>query len=100
MSVVLIQLGLWLLRKLLVGALIVAAGLGLYGLFLYLHENIWVEVERQELIERFDDELTDARQAVVDLESELDQVQAKIETARTSADAVERILEGLESLQP
>ena len=79
--------------------MIVAAGLGLYGLFFYLHENIRVEVERQELIERLDDELTDARQAVVDLESELDQVQAKIETVRTSADAVERILEGLESLQ-
>ncbi|RKX31643.1 MAG: hypothetical protein DRP71_13145 [Verrucomicrobia bacterium] len=99
MSVVLIQFGLWFLRKLLVGTLIVAVGLGLYGLFLYLQENVRVEVERQHLVERLHGELEEARLAVVDLESELDEVHDAIEKARTSADAAERILEGLESLQ-
>jgi len=98
MAVVLLQLGLWLLRKLLVGALIVALGLGFYGLFLYLQENVRIEVDRQALIERLDHELAVGRQTVLDLESELDRVQDRIDDARRSADAAERILEGLESL--
>jgi hypothetical protein len=99
MSVVFIQIGLWLLRKLLIGTLIVVVGLGLYGLFLYLQENVRVEVERQQLVERLRAEMEEARLAVIGLESELEKVREKIEIARTSADAAERILEGLESLQ-
>lgn len=99
MTVVLIQLGLWLSRKLLVGALIVAVGLGVYGLYLYLSENVRVELERQELVENLQGELVASLQAVVDLEDELKDIEERIDKARTSADAAERILQGLESLQ-
>lgn len=99
MTVVLIQLGLWLSRKLLVGALIVAVGLGIYGLYLYLSENVRVELERQELVERLQGDLAESVQAVIDLEEQLKDLEEQIDKARTSADAAERILEGLESLQ-
>lgn len=81
MTVVLIQLGLWLSRKLLVGALIVAVGLGVYGLYLYLSENVRVELERQELVERLQHELAASLQAVVDLEEELKDIEGRIDQA-------------------
>lgn len=99
MTVVLIQLGLWLSRKLLVGALIVAVGLGAYGLYLYLSENVRVELERQELVERLQGELEASLQAVVDLEDELRDIEERIDSARESADLAERVLARLESLQ-
>ncbi|MEZ5278306.1 MAG: hypothetical protein R3F07_18135 [Opitutaceae bacterium] len=99
MTVVLIQLGLWLSRKLLVGILIVAVGLGAYGLYLYLSENVRVELERQHLVDRLEAEMESAQLAIGVLENELEGVQRKIEAARTSATAADRILSGLESLQ-
>ena len=99
MTVVLIQLGLWLSRKLLVGVLIVAIGLGAYGLFLYLSENVRIELERQHLVDRLEAEMESARLAVGVLENELEGVQQKIEAAKTSASAAERIFNALESLQ-
>ncbi len=99
MTAVLIQLGIWLSRKLVIGALIVAVGLGVYGLYLYLSENVRVELERQALVERLQEDLGASLQAVVGLEDELHDIEGRLDRARTSADAAERLFEGLESLQ-
>ncbi len=99
MTAFLIQLGAWLGKKLLIGLFIVLAGLGCYSLYLYVQENLEIEVQRVELLEKLKEE----RAALVELaektEQEVSMVREDLKTAQQKAEIAQRLMTSLQEIQ-
>ncbi len=99
MTTFLIQLGAWLAKKLLIGLFIALAGLGCYALYLYVQENLEIEVERVELLEKLKEERATLVELAEKVESEVSMLREDLQTAQKKAEIAQRLMASLEEIQ-
>ncbi|BET68786.1 hypothetical protein ASA1KI_37040 [Opitutales bacterium ASA1] len=91
----LVQIGLWLVRKfgvaLLIGAVVLVVG----ALVLYLRENLRTEAERMALVERLEAQAAQLEASLAEFDAQLAAVAEEIETQRARAITAQRILESV-----
>jgi len=95
---VLIQLGLWLLRKLAVALAIAAVMLLAGGLVLYLNDNFRTEEQRQARAEELRRTIGDLRVAAAHVEEELAALRGELEKQRRRAEVARELLESYEQM--
>lgn len=95
---VLVQIGLWLLRKFGVAALIALVGLALGGVYLYLSDELKTEAQRATVAARLEQEIAALEAQAVAWEQEIANLQAEVEKQRQRVEIARRLIASYEAM--
>ncbi|HEX9782648.1 MAG TPA: hypothetical protein VGA56_07945 [Opitutaceae bacterium] len=95
---ILVQIGLWLIRKCGVALLVVLASLVIGAVYLYLSENLRTEAERAVVVERLRAQLGRIEHTVAEFEAEMEAVNAEVDKQRQRAEIARRLLASFEQM--
>lgn len=95
---VLIEIGLWLLKKLGVALAVVAVGLFVGATYLYLSDEMRTESQREVALESLRNREAELEAAIATLESRVGEMQVELDRQRQRAETARRLLKSLEEM--
>jgi hypothetical protein len=95
---VLLEIGLWLLKKIGVALAVVAVGLLVGGVYLYLSDELRTESMREGALESLRERETELQAAITTLETRVGEMRVELDRQRQRAETARRLLKSLEEM--